>query len=121
MCALAPVRLLAALTAAALLAACTSQSAGDAVPRSAGSVAAAATPATPSVTLSATPTATPAARVDPVSLDALTRKRYDGRGLRLGRVLARTPDFTRYEASYLSGRLRITDTLHVPTGTGSFP
>jgi dipeptidyl aminopeptidase/acylaminoacyl peptidase len=48
-------------------------------------------------------------------------KQYDGRGLRLGRVLARTSDYTRRAVSYRSGDLRISGIMNVPDGAGPFP
>jgi dipeptidyl aminopeptidase/acylaminoacyl peptidase len=49
------------------------------------------------------------------------RKRYDGRGLRVGRVLATTDRYVRHFVSYRSGDLRISGILNVPRGTGPFP
>lgn len=57
----------------------------------------------------------------PVSLPALMARRYDGRSLRLGRVLARTDRYTRRAVSYRSGDLRISGIINVPEGTGPFP
>jgi dipeptidyl aminopeptidase/acylaminoacyl peptidase len=48
-------------------------------------------------------------------------KQYDGRGLRLGRVLARTSDYTRRAVFYRSGDLRISGIMNVPDGAGPFP
>lgn len=56
-----------------------------------------------------------------VSVPALTRHRYDGRALRLERVLTRTLAFTRYAVSYRSGELRITGVMDVPTRAGRAP
>lgn len=58
---------------------------------------------------------------DPVSLPAMMRKEYDGRGLRLGRVLARTDAYTRRAVTYRSGRLRISGIMNLPVGAGPFP
>lgn len=49
------------------------------------------------------------------------RKRYDGRDLRLMRVLDRTDAYTRYHVTYKSGRLTISGILNLPTGQGPFP
>ena len=54
-------------------------------------------------------------------MQALIQKRYDGRGLRLGRVLDRNSAYTRYAVTYLSGRLTISGIMNVPAGTGPFP
>jgi dipeptidyl aminopeptidase/acylaminoacyl peptidase len=72
--------------------------------------------ATPSE--SATPTAEPP---HPVSLQALIQKKYDGRGLRRGRVLARASSYTRYTARFKSGKLTISGIMNVPRGKGPFP
>lgn len=67
---------------------------------------------------SAAPTSTPA---HPVSLQALMQKEFDGRGLRLGRVLARSSAYTRYFVTYESGSLTISGIMNVPAGPGPFP
>jgi len=56
-----------------------------------------------------------------VSLPALIEHRYDGRNLRLTRVLARELSFTRYAVSYRSGRLTVTGVMNVPTRPGRHP
>jgi len=48
-------------------------------------------------------------------------KRYDGQGLRVGRVLARTAAYTRYFVTYKSGSLTISGIMNVPAGRGRFP
>jgi dipeptidyl aminopeptidase/acylaminoacyl peptidase len=48
-------------------------------------------------------------------------KEYDGRRLRLGRVLARTSEYTRRAVTYRSGGLRISGIMNVPEGRGPFP
>ncbi len=58
---------------------------------------------------------------DPVSLPAYFAREFDGGDLRLGTVRERTAGYTSYDASYRSGRLRITGVLNVPTGRGPFP
>ena len=70
---------------------------------------------------SPSPTPAPAPKPDPVSLQALIQKQYDGRGLKLGRVIARNSAFTRYSATFESGPLTISGTLHIPRGAGPFP
>jgi dipeptidyl aminopeptidase/acylaminoacyl peptidase len=84
-----------------------------------------ASSAAPSPTGAADPTQDasqpPPAVTSPVSLPALMAKQYDGRGLRLGRVLARTSDYTRRAVTYRSGGLRISGIMNVPDGGGPFP
>jgi dipeptidyl aminopeptidase/acylaminoacyl peptidase len=57
----------------------------------------------------------------PVSLLALMEKKYDGRGLRVGRALARHSEYTRYFVTYKSGKLTISGIMNVPAGDGPFP
>ena len=117
------------LATAALLAvtACTSDDDPGAAPTTPATTTSA--PATPAPT-SSTPTAAPTSRITPdlppatthpVSLQALMAKKFDGRGLRIGRVLARNASYTRYHVTYLSGRLTISGILNVPAGRGPFP
>ncbi|NEA30137.1 alpha/beta fold hydrolase [Streptomyces sp. SID13031] len=80
----------------------------------------ASTPAT-SAPAPSTPTSTPSTPPDPVSLQALMAKKYDGRDLRLGRVITRTDAYTRYFVTYASGTLRISGILNVPTTPGRHP
>lgn len=49
------------------------------------------------------------------------QKEYDGRDLRLGRVLARNSEYTRYFVTYRSSGLRISGVMNVPRGDGPFP
>lgn len=82
-------------------------------------------PTSASPTSTATSDATPAASrgtpPHPVSLQALMAKKYDGRALKTGRVLARTSSYTRYNAAYKSGKLTISGIMNVPHGKGPFP
>ncbi|MDX6261155.1 MAG: uncharacterized protein QOH84_2843, partial [Kribbellaceae bacterium] len=48
-------------------------------------------------------------------------KKYDGRDLRLGRVITRTDAYTRYFVTYASGKLRISGILNIPTTPGRHP
>jgi len=56
-----------------------------------------------------------------VSLPALMRKKYDGRGLRVGRVLNTTDRYVRHFVTYRSGDLRISGILNLPRGKGPHP
>ncbi len=56
-----------------------------------------------------------------MSLPALMREKYDGRGLRVGRVLNRTDRYVRHFVTYRSGRLRISGILNLPHGNGPHP
>ena len=79
-----------------------------------------ATPA-PSAGTPAVAASTPASAANPVSLPALMQKRFDGRDLRTGAVLARNGAYTRYAVTFRSGRLRISGIMNVPAGEGRFP
>jgi uncharacterized protein len=48
-------------------------------------------------------------------------KKYDGRNLRRGRVLARNPAYTRYYVTYSSGPLTISGIMNVPRTPGPHP
>src|SRR5262245_36692521 len=68
-----------------------------------------------------TATATPSPTADPpnpVSLQALMAKEYNGRQLRVGRVLASTSDYTRHFVTYKSGKLTISGIMNIPEGNG---
>ena len=56
-----------------------------------------------------------------VSVPALAEHRFDGRHLRLERVLVRTLALTRYAVGYRSGPLRVTGVLDVPNRAGRHP
>jgi dipeptidyl aminopeptidase/acylaminoacyl peptidase len=56
-----------------------------------------------------------------VSLPAMMRRDYDGKGLRLGQVLASTGAYVRHAASYRSDGLRISGVMNIPRGGGPFP
>lgn len=75
----------------------------------------------PATTQPRSPRPTPSAPPHPVSLPALMTKTYNGRGLKLGRVLDRNSAYTRYFATYLSGDLTISGIVNVPAGRGPFP
>jgi dipeptidyl aminopeptidase/acylaminoacyl peptidase len=67
---------------------------------------------------------TQAVAFDPVSLPALMQKQFDGRELKLGKVLLEHQKYTRYYITYKSGELTISGILNVPKGTppaGGFP
>ncbi|MGA9747782.1 MAG: hypothetical protein WBQ50_10055, partial [Nocardioides sp.] len=100
--------LLAALLACALVAGCGTSSSTPAV----------AARVAPVLLAAHNDTSTP---FNLVSVPALTSHRYDGRGLRLERVLTRGLAFTRYAVSYRSGGLRITGVMEVPTRAGRSP
>lgn len=56
-----------------------------------------------------------------MSIPALFERDFNGSGLRLERVLARTDTYVRHAVSYRSGRLRISGVLNIPRGPGPFP
>ena len=58
---------------------------------------------------------------DPVSLEALFDKEYDGSRLRLGQEVERTPTQRQYDVTYRGDGLTISGRLAVPEGEGPFP
>lgn len=56
-----------------------------------------------------------------VSLQALSQKIFDGRDLKLERVLDENSAYTRHYITYKSGELKISGIMNVPKGTGPFP
>ena len=58
---------------------------------------------------------------NPVSLQAVAAKQYDGRNLTVGRVLDQNDAYTRYYITYKSGPLTISGIMNVPRGQGPFP
>lgn len=114
-----PLRLLLAVAlAAAFLVACNGDGGDDAGPESTGTPSVSQAPDTgePSPT-----TTRPPRPVHPVSLPALMKREYDGRGLRLGEERASTAAFTEHTVTYRSGDLRVSGLLNVPRGRGPFP
>ena len=129
---------LAALVAVMALAAsaCSAGDESDAAPEAAPSESSESSPTerTTDATRSTDPSTSPTTpsgqqrRVDPISLEALSRADLTGGGLRLGAIRERTPSYTSYDVSYRStlagdatGPLRVTGVLNVPTGRGPFP
>ena len=116
----------------ALVAGCTE----DRAPTAAGSPSAPTTtsappsPAStpPGPTASATPTPRPStpspkpsAKPDPISVQALIEKEYNGGKLKLGRVINRTDDYTTRIVTYRSEKLTVSGVMLVPDGKGPFP
>ncbi len=64
---------------------------------------------------------TPRPEPHPASLRAFFPLEPDGGDLRLGTIRERTAAYTSYDASYRSGRFRVTGVLNIPTGRGPFP
>jgi dipeptidyl aminopeptidase/acylaminoacyl peptidase len=100
--------------------ACTSQD--DAAPPASTPSATSSTPTTSSAPpTSPAPSTTPSVAPHAVSLQAMMTKKYDGRNLRLGRVLARNSAYTRYYVTYSSGSLTISGIMNVPRTPGKHP
>jgi dipeptidyl aminopeptidase/acylaminoacyl peptidase len=77
----------------------------------------ATTPARPSVTPSPEATKPP----HPISVQALINKKYDGRDLKIGRLLADHGPYRRYIITYRGDGLTISGVMNVPDGKGPFP
>ena len=118
-------RLPVGLLLAALVATGCSGSEGDGspeTPAAAGETSTSSRPAeAPSASESPSASPSPSDPPHPVSIQALSEKQYDGRGLRVGRVLARTSAYTKHFATFESGDLTISATWHRPRGDGPFP
>ena len=130
--------LIGALTGAVLTASCTSSTARQrAAPPPAGSTAAGpsatSTAPTPTVsspaprtpsprpTASAKPSAPTTRKPDPISVEALIQRDYDGRDLKVGRLLDDAGEYKRYLVTYRSEDLLISGVMNVPDGKGPFP
>ena len=114
---------LAVTTSLLALTGCTEDSAGP-TPTPTPTTSTTATPTqTPTPTPSAepTPTPTPSAKPDPISVQALIEKDYNGDKLKLGRVLARTDDYTKRIVTYRSEKLTVSGVMLIPDGKGPFP
>jgi len=61
------------------------------------------------------------ADINPVSLPYLMQKEFDGRDLKLVKVLSGNRVYTRYYITYKSGKLLISGIMNVPKGKGPFP
>ena len=110
------------LVGALTVAGCTAAEEAAPPPRTAVSTS----PPSPTTSTASPSTASPSASPTPdppheVSLQALMAKRYDGRGLRVGRVLASASSYTRHFVTYKSEKLTISGILNVPKGNGPFP
>ena len=57
----------------------------------------------------------------PISVQALINKKYDGRNLKLGRLLADQGAYQRYIITYRGDGLTISGVMNVPDGKGPFP
>jgi dipeptidyl aminopeptidase/acylaminoacyl peptidase len=68
-----------------------------------------------------TPKVTKTPKAHPVSMHALINKKYDGRDLKLGRVLGDYGAYKRYLITYRGDGLKISGVMNVPDGKGPFP
>jgi uncharacterized protein len=78
----------------------------------------------PSPTRTAAPSPAPSVSEPaphPVSLPALFDEEYDGRALRLRRVLLRTDAYTQHAVTYRGDGLTVSGILNLPQGPGPFP
>jgi dipeptidyl aminopeptidase/acylaminoacyl peptidase len=78
----------------------------------------------PSARPSATPTPEPTKKPKPphpISVHALINKKYDGRNLKLGRLLGDYGAYKRYIITYRGDGLTISGVMNVPDGKGPFP
>ncbi|HEY5981555.1 MAG TPA: alpha/beta fold hydrolase [Microlunatus sp.] len=68
-----------------------------------------------------TPTPTPSKKPDPISVQALIEKDYNGDKLKLGRVINRTAAYMTRIVTYRSEKLTVSGVMLVPDGKGPFP
>jgi dipeptidyl aminopeptidase/acylaminoacyl peptidase len=61
------------------------------------------------------------AAVNPVSLPYIAQEKFDGRSLKLVKVLAENDIYIRYYVTYMSGKLKISGIMNVPKGKGPYP
>ncbi len=61
------------------------------------------------------------AAVNTVSLRYIMQEKFDGRDLKLVKVLATNETYTRYYITYMSGKLKISGIMNVPKGGGPYP
>jgi len=61
------------------------------------------------------------AAVNTVSLQYIMQEKFDGRDLKLVKVLAENNTYTRYYITYMSGKLKISGIMNVPKGKGPYP
>ena len=86
---------------------------------STSSPASPASPARPSAT--PTPRSTKTPKPNPISVQALINKKYDGRDLKVRRLLADYGAYKRYIITYRGDGLTISGVMNVPDGKGPFP
>ena len=56
-----------------------------------------------------------------VSIPFMKEKKFDGRGLRLVKILEKNPAYTKYYITYMSDRFKISGIMDVPKGKGPYP
>jgi uncharacterized protein len=107
-----------------LVSACTGSDVPASAPSPTATSASERAEVSPSPTGTTTPSSSPSASEPaphPVSLPALFDEEYDGRALRLRRVLLRTDSYTQHAVTYRGDGLTVSGTLHLPRGSGPFP
>jgi dipeptidyl aminopeptidase/acylaminoacyl peptidase len=115
------------LPAAMVLLACSAGEPATAPQASAPTPTVAAATPSPS-SMSAPPSATPTPKPTrtakpphPISVQALINKKFDGRNLKLGRLLGDYGAYKRYIITYRGDGLTISGVMNVPDGKGPFP
>jgi dipeptidyl aminopeptidase/acylaminoacyl peptidase len=122
------VKALGILPAALVLVACSAGEPATAPQASAPMPTVTAAPTLSPSALSARPSATPTAKPTntpkpphPISVQALINKKYDGRNLKLGRLVGDYGAYKRYIITYRGDGLTISGVMNVPDGKGPFP
>ena len=116
------------LPAALVLAACSVTEPNTARTPASSPTSTVVSAATPSVSATAgrsshpTPEATKTPKSPhPISMQALINKKYDGRNLKLGRLLGDYGAYKRYMITYRGDGLKISGVMNIPDGRGPFP
>lgn len=77
--------------------------------------------ATPTPAATATPKPKPRKKPNPISMQALIERRYDGRDLERGRLLRDQGSYKRYAITYRGDGEKISGIMNLPDGKGPFP
>ena len=115
------------LPAALVLVACSASESATAPQASSPTSTVAAAPTQSPSTSAARPSTTPTTEATktpkpphPISVQALINKKYDGRNLKLGRLLADYGAYKRYIVTYRGDGLTISGVMNVPDGKARF-
>jgi dipeptidyl aminopeptidase/acylaminoacyl peptidase len=116
------VKALWSLPAALVLLACSAAEPNTSPPQQASSPTATVASAPPPAVTPPRPSPTSSPKPPhPISVQALINKKYDGRNLKVGRLLADNGAYKRYIITYRGDGLTISGVMNIPDGRGPFP